>query len=304
MSDFPHNTIGFKTSPQGVEWIQLDEIWAAAGELDVFAAGWLNDHLTDMSDTGGPSLEALTLLATLAHHVPGAWVGHGVLSNTFRHPSVLAKAATVLDHATGGRFVLGLGAGWHEGEHRSLGIPLPPIRERIDRLESAVEVLHALFSTDAAAPPGVTRPDPFYPLDAAVNLPAPRTPGGPPIFLGGQRRRGIALAGRAGDGWLLPGINAGDDRYLAQKRERLLRSLEEAGRPADGFAFVGQVHLGQGGQDRSRALTQARAMHRAGATHVILGLAPGQGPEGLRAIAREVAEPLLESMDGRSRSGE
>ena len=102
-------SVGFKTSPQAASWAQLDETWAAAGELDVFVAGWLNDHLTDMTDAGGPSLEALTLLGTLVHRVPGKWVGHAVLSNTFRHPAVVAKAATVLDHATGGRFVLGLG---------------------------------------------------------------------------------------------------------------------------------------------------------------------------------------------------
>src|SRR5918992_2572040 len=191
---FPARTLGFKTSPQHAEWAVLDETWAAAGELDVFAAGWMNDHLTDMSDAGGPSLEALSLLGTLVHRVPGTWVGHAVLSNTFRHPAVLAKAATVLDHTTGGRFVLGLGAGWHEGEHHSLGVALPPVGERIDRFESAVDVLHALFSTDATQPPGVTRPDPYYPLEAATNEPPPLTPGGPPIFLGGQRRRGIALA--------------------------------------------------------------------------------------------------------------
>ena len=91
----------------------------------------------------GPSLEAIALLATLVHHVPGLRVGHAVLANTFRHPAVLAKSATVLDHATGGRFVLGLGAGWFEGEHEPFGIDLPPIGERIDRLISAVEVLRA-----------------------------------------------------------------------------------------------------------------------------------------------------------------
>ena len=72
-----------------------------------------------------------------------------VLSNTFRHPAVLAKQATALDHITGGRFILGLGAGWHDGEHDTFGIPLPPIGERISRLESAVRVLRALGS-DAA----------------------------------------------------------------------------------------------------------------------------------------------------------
>ncbi|HYI66247.1 MAG TPA: LLM class flavin-dependent oxidoreductase [Candidatus Limnocylindrales bacterium] len=287
------SSVGFKTSPQATSWAQLDEIWAAAGELDVFVAGWLNDHLTDTTDAGGPSLEALTLLATLAHRVPGKWVGHGVLSNTFRLPAVVAKAATVLDHATGGRFVLGLGAGWHKFEHRSFGIPLPPIRERIDRLESAVDVIAALFSPDAASPPGITRADRFYPLEGATNDPPPLTPGGPPIFLGGQRRRGIALAARAADGWLLPGLNAGDERYFAAKREELLGALEAAGRSAEDFAWVGQVHVGASAGDRKRALDESRALRANGATHIVLGMPPSLGPDGLRVIAREVAEPLM-----------
>jgi alkanesulfonate monooxygenase SsuD/methylene tetrahydromethanopterin reductase-like flavin-dependent oxidoreductase (luciferase family) len=300
---FPARTLGFKTSPQHADWRLLDETWAAAGELDAFAAGWMNDHLTDMSDAGGPSLEALTLLGTLVHRVPGVWVGHAVLSNTFRHPAVLAKAATVLDHASGGRFVLGLGAGWHEPEHRSFGLDLPPIGQRIDRLESAVEVLHALFSPAAASLPGITRPDPYYPLEAAVNMPRPRTPGGPPIFLGGQKRRGIALAGRIGDGWLMPGDRAGDDVYLAAKREELFRSLEAHDRPPEALIIAGQLACGESAADRHRALDQARAMQRAGATHLVLGMPPRLGPDGLRAIAREVAEPLLETPGWVSRAG-
>jgi alkanesulfonate monooxygenase SsuD/methylene tetrahydromethanopterin reductase-like flavin-dependent oxidoreductase (luciferase family) len=296
-SRFPRGfTVGFKTSPQGATWAQLDETWAAAGELDVFVAGWLNDHMTDMTDAGGPSLEALSLLGTLVHRVPGKWVGHAVLSNTFRHPAVLAKAATVLDHATGGRFVLGLGAGWQEFEHRSYGIELPPIKERIDRLVSAVGVLRALFSAEAASTPGVTRPDPFYPLERATNEPMPLTPGGPPIFLGGQGPRGLGLAGRAADGWLLPGINAGDERYFRTKRDQLLATLEAAGRSDASFAFVGQVHVGASVDDRKRGLAEARALRAVGATHIVLGMPPIRGPEGLAPIAREVAEPLLEEV--------
>src|SRR5918992_113939 len=221
---FPARTLGFKTSPQHAEWAVLDETWAAAGELDVFAAGWMNDHLTDMSDAGGPSLEALTLLGTLVHHVPGTWLGHAVLSNTFRHPAVLAKAATVLDNATGGRFIVGLGAGWHEGEHRAFGIELPPPRERVDRFESAIHVLRALFSAEAIDAPGITRPDPFYPLDRATNTPPVVSPPGPPIYLGGQGPRGLRLAARLADGWLLPGANARDHDYLRTKRDRLPRA--------------------------------------------------------------------------------
>jgi alkanesulfonate monooxygenase SsuD/methylene tetrahydromethanopterin reductase-like flavin-dependent oxidoreductase (luciferase family) len=168
-------SIGFKTSPQGVDWPTLDATWARAGELGTFESGWMNDHLTDPTqDRFGSSWEAVTILAALVHRVPGLVVGHGVLSNTFRHPVVLAKQATVLDHATRGRFILGLGAGWHEGEHRPFGIPMPPMPERFDRFESAVLTIQALFSPAASSAPGVDRADQFYPLDGATNEPHPR----------------------------------------------------------------------------------------------------------------------------------
>ena len=287
-----HVRLSFKTSPQHVDWATLRDTWALAGQLAVFEGVWMNDHLTDMAEPAGPSLEALTLAATLAHLVPGRWIGHAVLSNTFRHPAVLAKAATVMDHATGGRFILGLGAGWHEGEHAAFGLPLPPIGERIDRLESAVAVIQALFSVAAGMPPGVTRPDPHYPLSGALALPAPLTPGGPPVYLGGQRRRGIALAARAAAGWLQPGTDAGDAAYFAARRAEVLRAMEAIGRDPAGFAFVGQVHVGPSAADGRVALAQARRIAAAGATEVILGIAAAGGPEALRRLARDVAEPL------------
>jgi alkanesulfonate monooxygenase SsuD/methylene tetrahydromethanopterin reductase-like flavin-dependent oxidoreductase (luciferase family) len=287
--------VGFKTSPQAVDWRTIDATWSLAGELEVFESAWMNDHLTDLSASGGPSFDALTLAAALAHRVPGKWIGHGVLSNTFRHPALVAKAATVLDHVTGGRFILGIGAGWHEGEHRAFGLPLPPIRERIDRLESAVEVVAALFSPAAGRPPGVTREDPFYPLDRAVNLPAPTTRGGPRIWLGGQKARGIALAARLGHGWLLPGVNAGDVGYFRDRREAILRALARADRDPAGFAFAAQVHV-RTRTDLEQARRQALDLVRAGATHVIVGVQAGGGPAALADAAQEVATPIREAV--------
>jgi alkanesulfonate monooxygenase SsuD/methylene tetrahydromethanopterin reductase-like flavin-dependent oxidoreductase (luciferase family) len=287
----PGGRIGFKTSPQGVDWPTLDAIWTLAGELEVLDAGWLNDHLTDpRRERGGSSWEALTLAAALAPRVPGKWIAHAVLANTLRHPAVLAKAATVLDHVTGGRFIVGLGAGWHEGEHRDFGIALPPLRERIDRFESAVDVLRALFSP--AASTGVTRPDPFYPLDGAHNDPPPTRAGGPPIWLGGQKRRGIALAARAADGWIMPGDRAGDVDYFRAKRDEVLRAVDAAGRDPSTFTFAAQVSAAGDGAARRATLEVAQRLVAAGADHVILALASRDGPDGLAAVAREVAEPL------------
>jgi alkanesulfonate monooxygenase SsuD/methylene tetrahydromethanopterin reductase-like flavin-dependent oxidoreductase (luciferase family) len=290
--------VGFKTSPQDVDWATIDATWARAGELagaagGGFDSGWLNDHLTNLDAAApGPSLEALTLLASLVHHVPGMTVGHAVLSNTFRHPVLLAKAVTVLDHATGGRFVLGLGAGWFDGEHLPFGIDLPPIGPRIDRLASAVETLRALFSDAAATPPGVTRPDPFYPLARAVNAPAPRTPGGPALYLGGQGPRGIRLAARTAAGWLLPGTHAGNIPYFAGKRDEILAALAAEHRDPAGFDVVGQVGTGTTVASRREAVEASIGLAAAGATHVILGMPAALGPDGLDEVARECLAPL------------
>ena len=289
--------IGFKTSPQAVDWNTLDDTWAAAGQLDVFDAGWLNDHLVDIvASRGHDSWESLTLLASLAHRVPGKWVGHGVLSNTFRHPAVLAKAATLIDHVTGGHFILGLGAGWLEDEHQPFGIPLPPISERIGRLESAVAVVAALFSPNAATPPGVTLPDEFYPLAGAVNSPPPLTPGGPPIYLGGQKSRGIALAARSAQGWIMPGDRAGDLAYLVDRRHAILRALEKEGRDPAGFAFVGQIASSPDAAGRREAVVAAQAMVQAGATEIIVGIPAAEGTAALEIAASEIARPIRETV--------
>lgn len=293
--------IGIKTSPQGVDWVTLDATWARIGAHAVFDSVWMNDHLVDPAhDRGGPSWEALTTMAALIHHVPGKRVGHAVLSLTFRHPAVLAKAATVLDHATGGRFILGLGAGWHEPEHGPFGIPYPPMPERFDRFESGVHAIHALLSPDAASLPGVTRPDPWFPLAGATNEPGPLTPGGPSLYLGGQRRRGLALAASIAQGWLMPAVvddkRPTDLAYFVDRRAAILAALAAIGRDPAGFAIVAQIPTGRTSDSRRMALDGAAHAARIGATDVILGMPPDLGPDGVDRVAAEVAIPLREAI--------
>lgn len=291
--------VGFRisaTESAGLEWSRLADTWSLAAELPALSAGWMSDHLSDAGrDRNGPAFEALTTAAALAGRLPGKWVGVAVFSNTFRHPAVLAKGATLLDHVTGGRFILGLGAGWHEGEHDAFGIPLPPLRERFDRYESALRVLEALFSQEARRAPGVTLDDPVYPLRGATNEPAPLTPGGPPIWLGGQKPRGIALAARYAQGWPMPGNRPGDVAYFAERRGVIRAALEAAGRDPDAFTFAAQLSCGATASSRAEARATALAFVRAGATHVILGAPASVAPEGLRTVADEVAAPLLEA---------
>ena len=292
--------LGFRTAPiasQGLDWPTLDAIWAAAGADDVFSAGWMSDHLTDASvDRGGGAFESLTTAAALAHRVPGKWIGIAVLANTFRHPAVVAKAATVLDNATGGRFVLGLGAGWHEGEHGTFGIPLPPMPERFARYESAVATLAALFSDGARHAPGVTRDDPYYPLRDATLEPATIRPGGPALWLGGQRSRGIALAARFADGWIMPGNRAGDVAYFVDRRDALRGALAEEGRDAAAFTFAAQVNVPSDPEGRRRARESALEFVKVGADHITLGIVARDGAPALEAMAGEVARPVLDAV--------
>jgi len=271
----------------------LDDTWARAGEYAVFDAGWMSDHLSDATlETGGIAFEPFTTLAALAHRVPGRWLGIAVASTTFRHPAMMAKAATVLDNVTGGRFILGIGAGWHEGEHVAFGIPLPPVRERFDRLEAALHTVSALFGPDAMPGRGVTRDDPSFPLRDATNEPPPMRPGGPAIWLGGQGPRGIGLAARFAEGWPMPGNRPGDVAYFAEKRDEIRNALEATGRDPDDFTFAAQLDCGTSAEARRNSLGIARRFAAAGANHVILGVPAAAGPDGLAAMAHEVAEPL------------
>jgi alkanesulfonate monooxygenase SsuD/methylene tetrahydromethanopterin reductase-like flavin-dependent oxidoreductase (luciferase family) len=292
--------LGFRISPldmAGLDWPRLAATWTLAGETRLFDAGWMSDHLTDASrERNGPSPESITTLAALASRVPGMWVGVAVASNTFRHPAVLAKAAAALDNITGGRFVLGLGAGWHEGEHEQYGIPLAPMAERFDRFESAVRVLTALFSDEARRSPGVTLDDPYYPLRGATLEPGTMRPGGPPLWLGVTKRRGVALAARYAEGWPMPGNRPGDVAYFSAKRDEIRRAIEAAGRDPAEFTFAAQLTCGETDAELKTAREVAEDLLRAGADHLILAVPAALGPNGLARMAAEVATPLRDTI--------
>ena len=287
--------ISFKTSPQRVDWATLDATWALAGELGGWDGAWMNDHLTDMDpDEPGPSLEAISTLATLVHHVPGLRVGHAVLSNTFRHPVVVAKAATVLDHATGGRLRAGPRRRLVRGRARA-------VRARRCRRSASGSTAWsarsrcstALFSPEAASPPGVTRDDPFYPLRGATNIPPPLTPGGPPIFLGGQKPRGIRLAARRAAGLAADRHGGGPGRLLRRpaRRDPRARSTPRAAtrRRSSSWARSTPARTRRRGHG---AHPGAAPWSRAGATELVVGIPAALGPAALETAAREVRDPL------------
>lgn len=277
--------IGFKTSQTNVDWPTLRETWELGDSLEVFDSAWIFDHFVALSDDGGSSHEGMVLASALAVLTRRLTFGHLVLGNTYRHPALVAKMGATLDHLAPGRFVLGLGAGWHEAEHAMYGMRLPPIGERITMLDGAVRVIKALWQQ----PDGVSLDAAPYELRDAVCDPPPLTPGGPPVWLGTQgMRRGLRIVAEHADGW----NQTGDPSTFTQKRDALLRHCEAVGRDPAGIEISAQGFLRDG--DHAALLETASNFARQGADHVILLMPAGEGPDGLRRLSERVAEPLRE----------
>lgn len=214
--------VGIDLSQHQLEW---DELLARArfAEEAGFDGAWVFDHFTALyGDPGGPCMEAYTLLAALAAATTRIRLGALVTGVTYRHPSLLATEAVTVDHVSGGRLELSLGAGWLEQEHIELGIPFPPTGERVERLEEALEVVKALMTTD-----GATFEGRHYHLRNAAYRPRPVQQPHPPIWIGaGGVRRTIPIAARHADVW----HSFGSVDELRRKADVLDEHARRAGR--------------------------------------------------------------------------
>jgi alkanesulfonate monooxygenase SsuD/methylene tetrahydromethanopterin reductase-like flavin-dependent oxidoreductase (luciferase family) len=182
-----------------------------------YAGLWSWDHFMGRGDVTVPVVEAWTILSMAAAQTTRATVGPFVMNVMNRHPALVARMASTLQIASGGRLILGIGIGGAPKEHAAYGMEFPPAPERVARLEEAVAVMRALW---AGGP--VTRPSPYYPLTDAVAYPVPDA--APPIVIGGETPAGARLAGKIGDGW-----SAFDDNF-EQHLPLYLESLEANGR--------------------------------------------------------------------------
>lgn len=177
----------------------LDEILALArhAEATGWDGVWVADHFMPFAgDVGGPMHECFTLMTAIAATVPRVRVGSIVLGNAYRHPAVVAKQAITLDHVSGGRFVLGLGAGWQENEHQAYGITLPAVKERLDRFEEACEVITSLLTNARTTFAGA-----HYTITDAPAEPKPFTGKLPVLVGGGGEKRTLRIAARFADEW-------------------------------------------------------------------------------------------------------
>jgi alkanesulfonate monooxygenase SsuD/methylene tetrahydromethanopterin reductase-like flavin-dependent oxidoreductase (luciferase family) len=178
--------------------IRAEPGWWVASARRLDEAGyegvWAWDHFMGRGDPTVPVVENWTALAMTAGATSRIHVGSFVANVMNRHPAVLARMASTLQIASGGRLELGIGIGGHPAEHEAYGIDFPAPPERVARLEEAVAVIRALWTGGP-----VTRDSLYYPLKEASAFPVPVP--APPIIVGGETAAGARLAGRVGDGW-------------------------------------------------------------------------------------------------------
>jgi F420-dependent oxidoreductase-like protein len=180
---------------QNMTWEKTLERWRLFERLG-FASAWDCDHYVQPSRPDGPYFEGWTLLAALAARTERIRVGVLVSCNTFRHPALLAKEAVTVDHVSGGRLELGLGAGWYRPEHAMYGIEFPEPRELVDRFEEAVQIVDLLLRNER-----VTYEGRHYQLEEADFRPGPVQRPRPPLTVGAHGPRMLRIVARYADAW-------------------------------------------------------------------------------------------------------
>jgi alkanesulfonate monooxygenase SsuD/methylene tetrahydromethanopterin reductase-like flavin-dependent oxidoreductase (luciferase family) len=205
---------------QNMTWELTVERWRRFERMG-FESAWLCDHLIQPSRPQGPYFEAWTLLAALAARTERIRLGVLVTSNTFRHPSILAKEVVTVDHISNGRLDVGLGAGWYEPEHRMFGIPFPEPPELVARFREAVELIDVTLRNDVSSYQGR-----YYRTEGLRNRPAPVQRPRPPFLLGAFGPRMLKIVARHADTW-----NAfGSPQEMRERNQLLDEYCRELGR--------------------------------------------------------------------------
>ncbi len=213
---------GIFTSLTGQTWQGVSELWR-----HLETSGWdiacLSDHfMPNTKDREGAVLECWSTLSALAAMVPRMRVGTIVLGSTYRHPAVVAKMAAQVDIISNGRLLLGMGAGWQRNEHEAYGIPFYTMRERLERLDEACEVIRLLWTERCSNFNGR-----YYKLSEAPLDPKPIQRPHPELMIGGAGERvTLRIVARRADHWNV----WGGPKVLARKSAILEEHCSRVGR--------------------------------------------------------------------------
>jgi F420-dependent oxidoreductase-like protein len=219
---------GVFTSLSGTTWPDVLDLWQRSE-----STGWdvacLTDHfMTAARNREGTVLESWSTLSALAALVPRIRVGTIVLGNTYRNPALVAKMAAQVDIISGGRLLLGLGAGWQENEHEAYGIPFYTMRERLERLDEACQMILSLWTQPRSSFAGR-----FYRLSDAPLDPKPLQKPHPELMIGGGGERvTLRIVAKHADHW---NVWAGP-KMLARKTAILEEHCSKVGRDSKTIA--------------------------------------------------------------------
>ncbi len=271
----------FKTWAQEATWEQLREVWIEADRGGFWDMVWLNDHLyPPKSPAHLPIMDPWTLFGGLAAVTDRIRFGTMVSANTFRHPVILAKQAATLDQMSNGRLEIGVGTGWHEGEHAAFGIDLPSLKERFELLDETFAILHGLFTEEVFSFHGTHRT-----ITEAHFEPKPVQKPRPPFVIGGTGpKKTIPLAARWADQWNFPDYTW--DLDLFRDRLALLDAeCEKIGRPRSDIEVSVQFRYSG---DLAESIDRIHVYEDAGADHVLVSFTPPADPFLPNLVAQEL----------------
>jgi F420-dependent oxidoreductase-like protein len=279
----PTMRFGIKTAPMNTTWEAMLAVWRAADELDIFESAWNFDHFEPIfSDRSGPCLEGWSMLAAMATATSRIRLGCQVSGMPYRHPSVLANTAATIDVISGGRLIIGLGAGWNQDESDALGIRLPPLKERMDQFEEGVEVIVELLSQPRANFSGQ-----HFTLTDAWCEPKPIQRPHPPIAIGGNgEQRTLRVVARFAQHWNSTLADVGEWR---RKCEVLEMRCAEVGRDPGEIERSVNVRLAAG-QDPRELQDTIGTWRDAGADVCIVNLSPPHDAAAVEPLGRALAE--------------
>ena len=238
---------------EGVTWGQWCALADACEEHGVETLFRSDHYISQTDEDANVAHDAWTTLAALAARTTTLRFGTLVSPATFRLPSLLANAAATVDHVSGGRIELGLGAGWMEREHRAFGFPFPETPVRMEMFAEQLEIVHRLWTE-----PRVDFHGRHYTLENAPGLPRPVQRPHPPLLVGGSGTRGTAEpAARFADEYNCP-FHSPED--FAAVRAKVTRACERAGRDPATMRFSTMTGC-LIGATRAEALEHARELY-------------------------------------------